>query len=170
VPDKVLELGTPEMLNQDLVLMQANFARFHDSYALALLDVDDLQGLIAVRGEDASKEAVNLIAATIAEQARSGDSAYELGGDGFAIIFPFQGATEARAAAERIRCAVEELAIPDPRSPSSVLTISAGISAARPNQSTTTLEEADVALRHAKATGRNRVCAFEEPATQNLAA
>jgi diguanylate cyclase (GGDEF)-like protein len=70
----------------------------------------------------------------------------------------------ARIAAERVRSAVERLAIPHAAGPAGVVTVSVGISAYHPGDGATVqelLEQADAALYRAKAAGRNQVALYD---------
>jgi diguanylate cyclase (GGDEF)-like protein len=91
--------------------------------------------------------------------------AYRYGGEEFVIVLRERSLGTATAALDRIRVAVEGLALAHPDNPpSGVVTISGGIAestAARPIAVQEWLRRADVALYQAKALGRNRVVAFD---------
>jgi diguanylate cyclase (GGDEF)-like protein len=75
-------------------------------------------------------------------------------------IFPEQSLDGGALAVERMRAAVEGLAIGHPASPSGVLTVSAGMALldpGHPGSVTDVLRRADDALYRAKQLGRNRV-------------
>jgi diguanylate cyclase (GGDEF)-like protein len=83
------------------------------------------------------------------------------------VILPATGERGAWRLAERIREAVAELKVPVPGKDSSVsVTISVGVRTHRPQDTTVgmLIHEADEAMYHAKRTGRNRTCAFEDMA------
>jgi two-component system, sensor histidine kinase LadS len=71
-------------------------------------------------------------------------------------------------AVERVRSAVERLAIPQPAAgPGGMLTLSAGIAAFDPDEAPTAedlLKRADAALYRAKAAGRNQLALADSPA------
>jgi diguanylate cyclase (GGDEF)-like protein len=97
----------------------------------------------------------------LARESRSGDSAYRYGGEEFLVVLSGQTLAQATVAMERIRIAVEALAIPHQANRAGeVVTISVGVSAWEHEQldtATTVLARADNALYRSKAAGRNRV-------------
>jgi diguanylate cyclase (GGDEF)-like protein len=85
---------------------------------------------------------------------------YRHGGEEFLIIFPEQSLDTATVAVERMRTALENLAIPHTGTPWGTLTLSGGLAIldpADPRTAAEVLREADEALYRAKALGRNRV-------------
>jgi diguanylate cyclase (GGDEF)-like protein len=94
---------------------------------------------------------------------RPADFIGRYGGDELVAVLPNTDLAGATYVAECIRAAVEVLAIPHHGSAcADVVTISAGITSARvaadfaPDD---IIQTADAALRHAKASGRNQICA-----------
>ncbi len=96
---------------------------------------------------------------------RPSDLAARYGGEEFAVILPETDIKGATRVAEKIRAAVEALAIPHAHSSvSEYVTISLGVSTSRPAQAgsrETLVKKADQALYRAKQSGRNRVCISE---------
>ncbi len=75
-------------------------------------------------------------------------------------MLPEQTLETGQIAVERVRGAVEQLAIKHAATGLGVLTLSAGITAYRPGDATTAeelLQQADAALYRAKSAGRNRI-------------
>jgi two-component system cell cycle response regulator len=95
------------------------------------------------------------------------DSLARYGGEEFVVVMPTTGATEAEAAAERLRAAVELIIFETPTGTVAPLTVSVGVAftaeaAINPDM---LLQAADAALYEAKRNGRNRVeVARGEPA------
>ncbi|TDY91291.1 UNVERIFIED_ORG: diguanylate cyclase (GGDEF)-like protein [Herbaspirillum seropedicae] len=92
--------------------------------------------------------------------ARNEDGAARYGGEEFVVILPGSDAAGASKVAERIRAAVEQLALPHAHSRFGMVTISLGVAQAdlqRHGQAEQLLAEADQALYAAKSAGRNRV-------------
>ena len=87
--------------------------------------------------------------------------AYRYGGEELLIIMPEQSAETSVIAMERVREAVEQLAIPHALNrPYGVVTISVGLVAIGQGEQLpweVVLNQADMALYRAKAEGRNRV-------------
>jgi diguanylate cyclase (GGDEF)-like protein len=90
---------------------------------------------------------------------------YRYGGEEFLILLPEQTVETAAVVLERIRRAIEDLALPHPDNPpNDVVTISGGVAATDPETLLGVndwLRNADQALYRAKATGRNRVVVFD---------
>jgi two-component system, cell cycle response regulator len=91
---------------------------------------------------------------------------YRYGGEEFVLVLPEQTLETTLVAVERVRAAVQQLAIPHAGAgPGGVLTLSAGIAAFVPGQTTTAeelLKRADAALYQAKLAGRNQVALLED--------
>jgi diguanylate cyclase (GGDEF)-like protein len=129
-----------------------------------MLDIDhfkaynDTHGHI--QGDAVLREVAQIILSSLS---RAIDKAARWGGEEFAIILPDTAIDGAKTVAERIRCAVEQHNFMLDESSSTNITVSIGIISSTPKRSNEyTLEnyvsDADKALYHAKATGRNRVC------------
>jgi two-component system chemotaxis family response regulator WspR len=91
---------------------------------------------------------------------RSPDLAARFGGEEFAVVLPGASAGGLRLLAEKIRIAIEGLAIPHAGSTSGVVTISIGAAMIVPSAAepvTTLIEAADVGLYRAKRDGKNQV-------------
>ena len=140
----------PEQARPFTVLMADidHFKRYNDSFG-------------HVQGDDCLRQ----IAACMAQQLRDGDTLARYGGEEFIAIL--DGCDELHAAqiAERIRCAVEQLAIPaasDTAAQPAVVTVSIGLhcqpATALMEAEHQLVELADKALYLAKHQGRNRVC------------
>jgi diguanylate cyclase (GGDEF)-like protein len=103
------------------------------------------------------------VAQAINESVRLIDKVFRMGGEEFSILLPATGTDGALATAERIRRAVENLAIPA-GSGNFRVTISLGIAVAVQAVDTaeTLGKQADIALYKAKMSGRNRVVLYED--------
>jgi diguanylate cyclase (GGDEF)-like protein len=116
----------------------------------------------------AGDQALRAVAATIAQELRGGDSVYRYGGEEFLLILPEQTPDTALVAVERVRSAVQRLAILQPAAGlGGTLTLSAGIAAFDPDEAPTAeqlLQRADAALYRAKAAGRNQLALADSPA------
>ena len=134
--DPLTGLGNRRALEEDLGLLEARVARYGHRYSIALVDVD------------------------LKEEARGGDAVYRYGGEEFLCVFPEQSLAKATVAAERMRSALEGLAIPHSADSLGVVTLSAGLAMLDPRQTKSVgevVKEADEALYRAKQLGRNRV-------------
>jgi diguanylate cyclase (GGDEF)-like protein len=149
-------------LTEDLEALAARAKRYKHRYCAALCDIDEFEAYNDCFGHLAGDDALRRVTQTLHEELRRGDGLYRHGGEEFLAILPEQSLTEAAAAMDRARKAVEQLQMP--HAPSEMgfpfLTISVGI-AALSAESTGSLDgwlrRADAALHVAKARGRNRV-------------
>jgi diguanylate cyclase (GGDEF)-like protein len=91
---------------------------------------------------------------------RANDLVARYGGEEFAVILPNQSLKGAAIVAERIRCRVEQLRLPNLGSKQHVVTVSIGAAtalAAAENDPSQLVATADSALYRAKHMGRNRI-------------
>jgi diguanylate cyclase (GGDEF)-like protein len=159
--DPLTGLRNRRSLDEDLEVLHTRSRRYGHRFALAMCDVDRFKAYNDSYGHQAGDQALRAVTATIAQELRGGDSVYRYGGEEFVLVLPEQTADTALVAVERVRSAVERLAIPQPGAgPDGMLTMSAGITAYAPGDQTTAeelLRQADAALYRAKSAGRNRI-------------
>ncbi len=137
-------------------------ARSQLPLALLMIDVDNFKKFNDLYGHPAGDACLKSIAEAInRELRRPADFVARYGGEEFAVILPDTNPAGAAAMAERIRNAVERLAIAHEANPASVATVSVGVAAAWPHADGSAdkelLEAADAALYAAKTQGRNRI-------------
>jgi two-component system chemotaxis response regulator CheY len=153
-------LGNRLSLEEDLRALDARGRRHGRGYHLAMCDTDRFKAFNDSLGHHAGDEALRAVADRIRRELRAGDGVYRYGGEEFLIVLPEQTTETTRVAVERIRSAVEQLAIRHAAGPAGVVTVSAGLGAYHPGDAVTVeelLERADVPLYRAKSAGRNRV-------------
>jgi diguanylate cyclase (GGDEF)-like protein len=154
--DALTGLGNRLRLAEDVEVLCGRVARYHHLYSVAVFDIDGFKGYNDGAGHLAGDEALRRVAGELERQIRTGDAVYRYGGEEFIVLLPEQPIEAAALAAERLRAAVESLALPHPAG--GVLTVSAGVAAlhdeAKPDE---LFELADQALYRAKENGRNRV-------------
>lgn len=159
--DQLTGLGNRLRLHEDLEAMQDRAVRYGHGYCLAICDLDDFKQFNDTYGHLAGDQALAAIAATFEAATRHADCVYRYGGEEFLVTLPGQTLAEARVALERLRAAVERLAIPHEASrAAAVMTVSVGISEWRAEALDTVaavLARADDALYRSKDAGRNRV-------------
>jgi diguanylate cyclase (GGDEF)-like protein len=167
--DPLTGLGNRRSLQQDLGVLHARSQRYGRRFALAMCDIDRFKAYNDTHGHQAGDQALRAVAATIAQEVRGGDGVYRYGGEEFLVVLPEQTLATALVAVERVRSAVERLAIPQPAAgPGGRLTLSAGIAAFDPGDAITAealLQRADAALYRAKAAGRNQLSLAEGQAS-----
>ncbi len=156
--DPLTGLGNRRLMERDLALVLARARRHEGNFSVAMIDVDTFKAYNDEHGHAAGDDALRAIAHAIARSCRVEDTAYRYGGEEFLLVLQDTALTDALAAVDRIRHAVEAAAMPHTGSTHKVLTISAGVAAWSVDGSLTELlDVADHALYRAKRSGRNRV-------------
>ncbi|WP_175147654.1 bifunctional diguanylate cyclase/phosphodiesterase [Paraburkholderia ultramafica] len=118
------------------------------------LDLDNFKSLNDRFGHALGDHALHQVAQVLMDQTTADDSVSRIGGEEFAVLL-LGGLTGALQLAERMRGAIEAIERPDGH-----LTASFGVAEHRHGESIMVLlDRADEALRRAKHSGRNRVCA-----------
>jgi diguanylate cyclase (GGDEF)-like protein/PAS domain S-box-containing protein len=135
----------------------------NDAQVAALfIDIDDFKTVNDGLGHDVGDELLKVIAFRLASTIRDGDTAARLGGDEFAVLLErLQTAEDVMNAAQRI---LEALVVPV-QFGDRELNISASIGVAiseHPETADIVIRNADVAMYHAKQTGKNRVKLFDQ--------
>jgi two-component system, cell cycle response regulator len=170
ITDVLTGLYNRRYLQHRLVDELARARREDRPLACLMLDVDYFKPVNDRWGHPAGDKVLAQIAHVIREQCRESDIPTRYGGEEFAVLLPGADVPEAATVAGRICAAVRESEFVLPGGRSIRLTLSAGISALRPDRGTSDLKargerlvaEADVQLYRAKAEGRDRVCGSEE--------
>ena len=159
--DGLTGLSNRRRQDEDLEVLAGRADRYGHGFSVGLFDVDRFKAYNDGAGHQAGDEVLRAVAAELTRQCRSDDAVYRYGGEELLVVFPGQTAETATIGAERMRAAIEALAIPHPGlEPGAVITVSGGVACFEPGQPTgvgTLLEHADAALYEAKSGGRNRV-------------
>lgn len=164
--DALTRIGNRLRMGEDLEVLQARVMRYGYSYSVALCDIDRFKLYNDFEGHLAGDEVLKRVAQTLDRVKRTGDSVYRFGGEELLVLLPEQTTDSASIGLERMRAAIEALAITHlGNEPANVVTISAGI-AHQPAHSTasidTVLKLADAALYKAKDSGRNCVLTVDQ--------
>jgi diguanylate cyclase (GGDEF)-like protein/putative nucleotidyltransferase with HDIG domain len=162
--DPLTGMRNRRALADDLPQLESVDRERGGAIALALCDVDHFKAYNDRLGHLAGDQALRAIAATVRGAMRAGDIAYRFGGEELLLVLRDTSASDALAAAERVREAVERVAIPHPGGIGGVLTVSMGLAAGE-EDAAELLARADAALYEAKHGGRNQVvvAALEGP-------
>ncbi len=126
--------------------------------ALAMVDVDHFKVFNDTHGHQTGDAVLRHVAAVIAAHVRAGDLVYRYGGEEFAVLLPDADLVDAIEVVERVRSAIAASPLAGPAYASvPAVTVSVGVSATPPIDSSAMVRSADEALYAAKAAGRNRV-------------
>jgi len=138
--------------------------------SVAMMDIDFFKQYNDLNGHLEGDNCLRRIADVMHKALkRPGDLVARYGGEEFCLLLA--SATDSQGAlhvAERIRTALEKLAMPHKGSPLAVLTISIGVHSLYPQPDNaqaaieTLLQCADLALYQAKESGRNRVVVYQD--------
>ena len=135
-----------------------------------MIDIDDFKLYNDRNGHQGGDLALEMAAQCLKSALRAADVASRYGGEEFCILLPQTGLAEGVQIAERIRRRITRVRFPHGKAqPLGSVTVSIGVSAFVPNVVDTPekiIEAADRALYVAKRLGKNRVEAFEAPATE----
>ncbi|TVP60355.1 MAG: diguanylate cyclase [Halomonadaceae bacterium] len=133
--------------------------------SLFSIDIDHFKAFNDHYGHLAGDACLRTISHALQKEcARSGDQAFRVGGEEFAVILPGTGLPGARILATRLKQALHRLAIPHERAPKQEVTFSIGIAAVTSpagHQLVEFLQAADDALYGAKKQGRD--CMVAKP-------
>lgn len=129
--------------------------------AIMLLDIDYFKPVNDTYGHDAGDAALKEFAARLQRNIRGVDLACRYGGEEFVVVMPDTDLRQAENVAERVRSAMADEGFNVGLDRALSLTVSVGLALNTVQNDTpeTILKRADIALYHAKRTGRNRVVA-----------
>ena len=137
----------------------ARSARYGNNLSCLMLDVDDFKFYNDTFGHIQGDSILRQVAAIIRASVRDSDIAVRYGGDEFCVVLPETQFEAARQLAERMRYSIAAMQmVVDKRSVS--ITVSIGVFAPEIHthiHPDAILDQADAALRKAKASGKNQV-------------
>ena len=126
-----------------------------------MVDIDHFKRVNDSHGHDGGDAVLKAVAAALQSAARDGDPLARLGGEQFVLLLPDAPAAMGFRIAERLRLAVQALAVRH-AARSVHVTASFGVAEQAEGEPwTAALERADAALHRAKNSGRNRVMLAE---------
>ncbi len=131
--------------------------------AFLLCDVDHFKKVNDTYGHPVGDEVLRRVAKVLGDVARKIDIPARYGGEEFAVVLDGTDAEQARQVADRIRTEIGRLVIESEKGPFQV-TMSVGV-AAFPDDGkdrAALIEHADLALYHAKHSGRNQVVTYQQ--------
>jgi diguanylate cyclase len=126
-------------------------------YSLVLLDIDHFKKVNDKYGHPAGDKVLKLVATLVKENLRGGIPLYRFGGEEFGFFLKNLDSTIVAKVAERVRSAVEKMALSNNNGDKLNVTISLGYCMAdKADDGRDLLEKADKALYASKQAGRNR--------------
>ncbi|THD49478.1 MAG: diguanylate cyclase [Bradyrhizobium sp.] len=158
--DGLTGLANRRVFDAKLIEAKLRCVKEQKPLGLLMIDIDFFKGYNDAYGHQRGDECLRLVAEAIASCLRGpNDLAARYGGEEFALILPGASPHVVGGAAERIREAVESLAIPHRGSGASkCVTASVGAAVASgAAEAESLVNAADAALYQAKRAGRNRV-------------
>jgi two-component system, cell cycle response regulator len=161
--DGLTGLTNHRTFQQRFADMLERAARHNHRVALLLCDVDHFKKVNDTYGHPVGDEVLRRVARVLQEVPRKIDIPARYGGEEFAVLLDNVDVAQAKQVAERIRIEISRVVVDTERGPLSV-TESIGV-AAFPDDGrdrAALIERADLALYHAKHSGRNRVVTWAE--------
>lgn len=155
--DPLMKIGNRRAMEVDLNFTQAEALRHNQHFSVALIDIDYFKRFNDSYGHQAGDEALKAVANALKTAKRSSDRIYRYGGEEILMLMPKTSEEEALLFGERIRQAIESLALPNEGSPFGLLTTSVGVADSPIDNWSEMVERADKALYAAKDSGRNKV-------------
>lgn len=160
--DELTGLGNRRRMEIDLADAHARALRARRPYGVVMFDIDHFKTYNDRYGHLAGDTVLRRVAHRLVCEARAGEQLYRFGGEEFLLLLDEPTIEGATVAAERLRLAVVDLAVPHDSTdaPLPVVTLSGGVAwwdPASTKSSTDVLQLADEALYEAKSAGRNRI-------------
>ena len=159
--DPLTGLGNRRQLDDTLNALWPRAQADGENIALLMLDIDKFKPFNDCYGHLAGDTCLKRVSAVVAAELRGPqDVAARFGGEELVMVLGDMDLSEGIRIAERIRRAIEAVAIPHEASRRGIVTVSIGVTAGIPSPELTQhdfLEAADAALYAAKRNGRNQV-------------
>jgi diguanylate cyclase (GGDEF)-like protein len=166
--DALTGLANYRVLHERLEREWLRALRESSPLSLIMLDIDFFKPYNDTFGHQQGDECLRRVSSVISAHAsRPADIAARYGGEEFVVLLADTPEDGAESVAEKVRAAVEELAIPHPGSAAAeIVTVSLGVATRRPGpgrEADELITAADRALYRAKREGRNRVVSASLP-------
>jgi len=167
--DALTGLGNRRCFDKGLAAAWVHAEASRTPLGLVMFDIDHFKKFNDALGHRAGDECLRAVGAAVAACVREpADTLARYGGEEFALVLPGATLAEAAIAAERVRCAILDLAIPHPGgTETGYVTVSLGVACAMPGVGSTgvmsiaspgaLVEAADRCLYAAKHRGRNQI-------------
>ena len=157
--DPLTNLGNRKAF-EDRLKLESDRVALNAPLSLIMLDLDFFKKLNDSLGHIVGDQAIMQVASVVKEELRGVDVVARIGGEEFCIALPHTNQQKAFLVAERLRLAIKERKIANGLWN---LTASFGIASAKTKtKALTLLSLADIALREAKKTGRNKTVIYQK--------
>jgi diguanylate cyclase (GGDEF)-like protein len=165
--DHLTGLPNTRALDQALDELDSSHRGHGAEYSLLFVDLDRFGAYNKTHGDSAGDRALRAVAQTLRDNCRQGETVFRKGGEELVVVLPGCGREAAARVGERLRRAVEELALPHGGHPDTpVVTVTVAVATVQADF--TAHELMDHASRGAFATKiarrRNRVVVTDPPA------
>lgn len=147
--------------NQQAAPLWSTSLRNQRPLSLIMLDLDHFKGLNDQYGHDFGDQALQAVASLLAGSCRAGDLSARWGGEEFLLLLPETALGEAHALAERLRQAIQAIALRAGEQPVSLSCSCGVVQRTEQEQLEHLINHADRLLYAAKQSGRNRVVAAD---------
>lgn len=148
--------------------LQAHLSSEKRPFVIVSLDMDNLKTINDTWGHEAGDLALVRLTEVIRQQTRNNDLVARIGGDEFLCILTDIPPKKAGEIAQRLLHAIQNASVELPDGRNIAIHASLGMAIKQPEESLkSALHKADLALYHAKRTGKNRVCMWD-PATHTI--
>ncbi len=158
--DGLTKLYNHSYLHEVLAREIESALRHRRRLSVAMIDVDDFKEVNDTWGHGMGDRVLIALGECILRNCRGTDIVGRCGGDEFAVIFPETALEEAVKVAERLRRSVEGMLFEQQKVR---LTLSIGVAQLGYSRAENLMLDADRRLYRAKALGKNRVVATDEP-------
>lgn len=165
VTDELTGLFNHRRFQEVMTTEVAAAHRFGQPLGLLMIDIDDFKRINDAHGHQQGDLVLREVARVLRAESREIDEPARYGGEEMAVALPQTDLEGAFAIAERVRTAVERLAIPRLDGDGTLaVTVSCGVAASAEEDKHALIAAADAALYAAKRAGKNRTERAAEPA------
>lgn len=166
--DGLTKLPNRRHLDQQCDLSMKRYQRYGLPFSVAMIDVDKFKLYNDNYGHSAGDQVLSQISEVLSDFVRrSDDTAGRYGGEEFLLVLAEADRTKIAFHLDRLRTAVERLAISHRGTEIGSVTVSIGFAIVREDDTVASLiDRADQSLYAVKANGRNGVLCLEEPDDQ----
>jgi diguanylate cyclase (GGDEF)-like protein len=139
--------------------------RYGTVLSLMILDIDHFKKFNDTYGHQTGDEVIKLVAKTIRASVREEDIPARFGGEEMLVLMPETDTEGAHKMAERVREAIQAVALPGPAGEALAVTVSVGVATwpLHAGDADALVEVADKALYQSKQGGRNRTTVWNDP-------